>query len=212
MSFARPLVVVSCAHVGQRGAVSECGRIVEEEYSAKVAHATVEALLRFSIDATLLRSPLGEKAKRVDAINADCAIEPHLNALRKQDVEDEDHDGDKLEYIADQRGRGHMVLYDKSDPAELSLALNVAASLTHDLPGRRAWGPQPVPGPMVARQRLTFLQDTRTPAVLPELLFLTNAAEVEWLLRPESPSILGIALARGINSWLLSRYRGALRG
>ncbi len=205
------LVVVSCAHVGQSGAVSPCGRIVESAYSKRIAVELANRLDELGHQVVFLASTLGEKARRVDAAGADCAIEPHLNALRKVDAADEDHDGDDLELIPDPRGRGFMALYDAADEGERELARAVTDELALALPWAKNHGPAPCPGPMVARTRLAFLQDTKTTASLVECLFLTNPAEIAFLLDPGTPALLGRALAAGVDRWLTARVLAAPR-
>jgi N-acetylmuramoyl-L-alanine amidase len=200
-------VVVSCAHVGQSGAVSPCGRIVESTYSKRIVTQMARRLEELGHQVVVLEVMLEEKAQRVDEAEADCAVEPHLNALRKQDAADEDGDGDFLELIPDQRGRGTMALHAASSVAGRELALAVTGELAAAMPWTTNHGPQPCPGPMVARQRVAFLQDTRTVACLVEALFLTHPDEIAFLLRPTTPALLGGAIAAGVDSWLTARLR-----
>lgn len=210
----RRSVVVSCAHVGQQGAVSPCGRLVESRYSRLVCLALGPELTKRGIDWTLIEESLGTGADgpKVRAVNLaapDLAIEPHLNAAVERDRHDRDHDGDLLELVpAPDRG-GHMVVYDAGSVRGKALAGAVSAALAAALPGRRVIGAQSAPGPWVHRtEPLPFLHDTTCPAVIPELLHVTNPGEVEWLLRPDSPAVLAEALASGIVAWLDDQAAG----
>lgn len=198
-------VVVSCAHVGQSGAVSPCGRIVESAYSKRIATEIASRLEELGHQVVFLEVPLGEKARRVDEAEAECAIEPHLNALRTLDVDDEDGDGDFLELIPDKRGRGTMALHAAASGPGRELALAITGELAAAMPWAKNHGPQPCPGPMVARQRVAFLQDTRTVASLVECLFLTHPEEIAFLLQPGTPALLGGAIAAGVASWLTAK-------
>jgi N-acetylmuramoyl-L-alanine amidase len=185
--------------------VSPCGRIVEAPYSKRIATELAHRLDELGHQVAFLEVPLGVKAARVNAAGADCAIEPHLNALRKADVEDEDHDGDLVELVADPRGQGFMALHDGTSTHGRELALAIAGELAAAMPWAKDHGAQPCPGPMVARKRLAFLEDTKPPASLVECLFLTNAREIAFLLDPGAPAVIGRALAAGIDRWLADR-------
>ena len=200
------LVVLSCAHVGAPGAISDNGQIIESGYSKRIVTEIGIELSRRHIGWTICHeADLAKKAAFVDAVDsAVCAIEPHLNSLRKQDVADEDHDGDHQEFVADQRGTGTMTMFSLGDAEEQAFAECVDRSLHEALliHGFKSWGPQPVPGPMCARKSVRFLNETKKTAVLPEMLFLSHPKDAAFLVQPHAPKILAIAIANGIESFL----------
>jgi N-acetylmuramoyl-L-alanine amidase len=222
MTQPKPLVVVSHAHVGGTGAVSSDGAIQEEVYSARVCNELAQVLRDLGCNVYEVAQPNQRvvksgvrqlaKVETINKLNAVMAIEPHNNALRRADAEDEDDDGDRQELVDDPRGNGFMVLHDATSHRSEALAQSLATTLEQALPmwtGKkgdpfRNRGAEPAPGPMVFRKRVAFLNDTRCVAALPELLFLTNRAEVEFLLRPTTPRLLAEALASGVAAWLRS--------
>jgi hypothetical protein len=217
---AAPVIVVSHAHIGGTGAVSTDGRIQEEVFSARVCAALAPLLVDagctvYEIALPNVRVADGKRMTKtvaIDKLDPVLAIEPHVNALRKPDALDEDHDGDYQDLIDDRRGNGLMVLYAAGSVRGMHLATNVGHGVSRRLPewsGKkgdpfRNRGAMECPGPAVHRSRVAFLQDTRCVAALPELLFLTNPDELEWLCRPEAPGLLAAGIAEGVTSSLRS--------
>lgn len=218
----RPNVLISCAHHGQRGAVSPdpkvhrafAGlprRLVESEVSRAIAFDLGAALTRRGIDHAIVEWRLGTKARQIREFAAagfDLRIECHVNAAEKKDREDFDHDGDVEELVPNQKVGGTMVIHDAADPRGRELAEALSRTLAAALPGRPVIGPQTAPGPWVRHPRLEFLHgdDPKAPlpgvGVMPELLFATNPTEVALLLQPSTHRLLAGALATGIEAWL----------
>lgn len=207
--MSRPLVVLSCAHVGNGGAISDTGDLIESGYSKRVVCEVGIMLSQRGIGWTICaEADLKKKAAFVDSVpSAVCAIEPHLNSLRIVDADDEDHDGDRQEFKSDPRGTGTMTMFDANDSEEADFAARVDHSLATALlvHGFKSWGPQPVPGPFCARKSVRFLNDTKLTACLPELLFVSHPKDAAFLRSPEAVKILANALVCGIDSYLTAK-------
>ena len=191
---ARPRAILSVAHADRSSAArTKDGRLNETDYSRLVALEAGATLTALGVDFAVIEQPsLEDKVEVVNEIAAAggalCAVEAHLNA--------DDGSGDP-------GFRGTMTLYEKDDEQDRALAVEIADELAAALPWTKSWDVEPAPGRMVHRKKIAFLADTRIPCAMPELLFLSCPREAEWLLHPNSPAILGAAVARGIFRFLL---------
>lgn len=196
-----PLVILSCAHVGRRGAASPDGQLTEETYSKRIVFAAADALRARGIAPAVVEKPLGgDRIQFINSLPAVCLVEPHLNAAVMKDKWDSDHDGDTTELVPDPKAGGVLTLHAPGKGE--ALAGELLATLSQALPGRRVLGAKVARPPWTARNRFEILDDVNVPSCIVECLHVTNPAEVRWLLQPDSPAILGEAIAAGVSAWL----------
>lgn len=183
-----PIVVLSIAHTeAAPGAASADGRVVEHPVSRRICAAAADALAAAGVESVTVEGSIRQKIAKVNKIRASCLVEPHLNAA-------ENHSA-----------RGHLVLHHAGSTRGRLLAIAISdaveAGLRGDYPSRRI-GAAEVPGRYARHHSLPILSETHPPAVIPELLFVSNEQDAAFLAREDAPERLGRMVAAGVVAWL----------
>lgn len=188
------LVILSIAHTPKApGARSPAfPHVLENPYSRRICASAAEWLELAGFDVVTVEGSIRQKIAKINKLRGACLVEPHLNAATSPTA------------------RGHMVIHHAPSVHGRNLAISISDALDRGLhdagfQAARRWGATPCPGRLVRHPELPILSDTKPPAVIPELLFVSNPDDAAFLAKSDTPERLGGMVAAGIAAWLKAR-------
>ena len=173
------LVVLDPGHGGHDpGAVGPHG-LRESDVNLAVSLATRDSLEAAGYEVVLTRQsdefiPIGVRARMANQVNADCFVSIHCNAFTNPQA----HGTETFAF----------------SPASLGTGLaRIIQPRLIDALGTRDRG--------VKFANFQVLRETRMPAVLPELAFISNPAEEAMLADHATQGVIAVTLSTAIQTW-----------